>query len=269
MLVAVLAPALVAMCVRSLEFRGGRLPLVMPGVSLTFAAVVWVLRAATPAAALCGAMVCLLIGQGTLRPGHGLAMSGLLPLVALFALTFAATRAGRRRKARAGLAESRRGRAAGQVLANLGAAGLVAGGGLWWAGSGSAGPGKAAPVLLLAALVEATADTVSSEVGQAFGGAPWMVTTLQRVDAGTDGAVTALGTGAGIAGAGVVALAGWFGMGMDGRAASIALACGVAGLFFDSLLGATVERWGWLGNDLVNFFSTVFAVVVAWVWVSV
>jgi uncharacterized membrane protein len=41
--------------------------------------------------------------------------------------------------------------------------------------------------------------------------------------------------------------------------ASVALVAGVCGLFFDSLLGATVERRGWLGNDLVNFSSTVFA----------
>jgi len=29
------------------------------------------------------------------------------------------------------------------------------------------------------------------------------------------------------------------------------------------LLGATVERRGWLGNDLVNFSSTLFAAVLA------
>ena len=34
---------------------------------------------------------------------------------------------------------------------------------------------------------------------------------------------------------------------------------GCAGLVFDSILGATVERLGWLGNDLVNFASTFFA----------
>ena len=34
---------------------------------------------------------------------------------------------------------------------------------------------------------------------------------------------------------------------------------GFVDYFFDSLLGATVERRGWLGNDLVNFASTVFA----------
>ena len=37
-----------------------------------------------------------------------------------------------------------------------------------------------------------------------------------------------------------------------------AAACGggIFGLFFDSLLGATVERRGWLNNDAVNFLST-------------
>jgi uncharacterized membrane protein len=41
---------------------------------------------------------------------------------------------------------------------------------------------------------------------------------------------------------------------------SFAAAC--AGLCFDSILGATVERRGWLGNDLVNFSSTLVAAMV-------
>ena len=41
-------------------------------------------------------------------------------------------------------------------------------------------------------------------------------------------------------------------------------AAGCAGLIFDSMLGATVERKGWLGNDLVNFTSTVFAALLAY-----
>jgi uncharacterized membrane protein len=45
--------------------------------------------------------------------------------------------------------------------------------------------------------------------------------------------------------------------------AMIALVAGVCGLFFDSVVGATVERRGWVGNDLVNFASTAFAAGVA------
>jgi len=38
---------------------------------------------------------------------------------------------------------------------------------------------------------------------------------------------------------------------------------GVFGLFFDSLLGATFEKIGWLNNDAVNFLSTAAAAIVA------
>jgi len=41
------------------------------------------------------------------------------------------------------------------------------------------------------------------------------------------------------------------------------LGAGVCGLFFDSAVGATLERRGWLGNDLVNFASTAFAAALA------
>jgi uncharacterized protein (TIGR00297 family) len=115
----------------------------------------------------------------------------------------------------------------------------------------------------LAALAEATADTVSSEIGQAFGGQPVMLTTMRRVDAGVDGAVSLLGTAAGVAAGAVVVLAGQWALRLTPKDAAVALAGGVAGLFFDSLLGATVERKGWLGNDLVNFASTLFAAGVA------
>jgi len=116
---------------------------------------------------------------------------------------------------------------------------------------------------MLAALTEATADTVSSEIGQAFGGRPFMLTTLRRVPPGNDGAITLVGTLAGIAGAAIIAAVGAPAMGMSARECLVAFVAGVLGLFFDSLLGATMERRGWLGNDLVNFSSTAFAAVVS------
>ena len=236
------------------------------GISAFFALTVFGLRAATGAGAACGAMVCLLLTIWTGSYSGSLLRTGLSPLILLFVLTFAATRMGRQRKTTAGLAEAKSGRKASQVIANLGipavssslmGVGVLLG---WLPHTMSV---RLVGAVALAALAEATADTVSSEIGQAFGGHPLLLTTLRRVEPGTDGAVSLMGTAAGVAAGAAVAWAGWWAMRLGTREASIALLAACAGLFFDSVLGATVERRGWLGNDLVNFASTLFAAVVA------
>jgi uncharacterized protein (TIGR00297 family) len=242
---------------------------VMPWIiSLTFALLVRAVRAATFGGILFGSLICLAILLGTQFPS--LWHSGLPPLTALFLLTFAATRAGRHRKVLLGVAESQRGRNAAQVIANLGIAGLIAitaffsvfdslipvTGFHGWSRN-------LTPVLLAASLCEATADTVSSEIGQAFGGSPILLTSLRPVSPGTDGAVSGIGTIAGMLSAGFVALIAMASMFMTLRGTVFALLGGIAGLLFDSLLGATLERRGWLGNNLVNFTSTAFAALVA------
>jgi uncharacterized protein (TIGR00297 family) len=108
----------------------------------------------------------------------------------------------------------------------------------------------------LAALAEAAADTVSSEVGQVLGGRPRMMTTLREVEPGTDGAISLAGSAAGLIAAGIVAAAGTLALDGDLRMFCISSSGGVFGLAFDSLLGATLERRGWLNNDAVNFLST-------------
>jgi uncharacterized protein (TIGR00297 family) len=231
-------------------------------LSAAFALVVRRLRAATRGGAACGGMICLLVTFWTGLSTKSVVRSGLTSLVLLFLLTFLATRAGRQRKAAAGLAEERRGRSAAQVIANLSAAAICASSFAGWVlGGFVVGPVVSVwmKVMCLAALVEATADTVSSEIGQAYGGVPVMMTTMRRMAAGADGAVTVLGSCAGVAGGFLVALVGGWAMRLGVEARVVALAAGVGGLFFDSLLGATVERRGWLGNDLVNFAATVFA----------
>jgi uncharacterized protein (TIGR00297 family) len=244
------------------------------GISAAFAAVVVILKAATPAGACCGGMICLLLMYWTGSSLEGLGRTAVTPLAVLFVLTFLSTRAGKHRKAKAGLAEGKKGRTASQIIANLGLAALCV---TPWMAS-AIGPWMAfgfppelsplslswaLKVMCLAALAEATADTASSEIGQAYGGAPFMLLSLRRVDAGTDGAITALGTVAGMGGAFVVAIAGAWAMHLHAREIWVAAGAGSAGLFFDSLLGATMERKGWIGNDLVNFTSTAFAALVA------
>jgi uncharacterized protein (TIGR00297 family) len=219
--------------------------------SSIFAALVWSLRAATPGGVVMGWMVCFVLAQPqrwtrfSPVPARGTALSSL---VALFVLTFLATRFRRASKEKRGLAEARRGRSASQVAANLGVAALFAAAGSY---SGC-----------IAALAEAAADTVSSEIGQALGGPTVMISTLRKVPSGVDGGVSLVGTVAGVAAAGVIAGIGGIGHALWPHGAAVMIAA-CSGLFFDSLLGATVERRGWIGNDLVNFFSTLFAAIVA------
>jgi len=191
--------------------------------------------------------------------------TALIPVLAVSLLAFAATRAGRTKKERLGTAEGRRGRSASQVAANLGMAALVASEPvkIWLLNSqwlpSAAHPGTLLLALPLAALAEAAADTVSSEIGQVLGGRPRMITTLRAVDPGTDGAVSIAGTLAGLIAAAIVAGAGSWALRGDWVLFTLSCAGAVFGLLFDSLLGATLEKRGWLNNDAVNFLSTTSA----------
>jgi uncharacterized protein (TIGR00297 family) len=217
------------------------------GISLGLALLVSLARAATPPGALTGGIITAVLTLGASAWYH----SALPALLALFVLTWSATRFGRAKKQRLGLAEDKRGRNAAQVAANLGVAGLAAAIGLTHGGSYA--------VMVIAALAEATADTLASELGEVLGGPPRLLTTLRRVAPGTDGAISLAGTLAGVSGATLVVLVGAPTLGLRPGDA-IAAECGaVGGLFVDSLLGATAERIGWLNNDAVNFLSTLAA----------
>jgi uncharacterized protein (TIGR00297 family) len=230
------------------------------GLCLLLAAVVFSTRAATPGAALTGSVIAGALWLQT--PGLHTA---LWPLLALLVLTFSATRFGRRRKESLGTAEARRGRTASQVAANLGVAALA---GIPLSAAHVFTPvafgGRAAMAAMVAAMAEATADTVSSELGQVLGGSPRMITSLRRVPAGTDGAISLAGTLAGAVAAAMVVGVALVALPQLSRAdAGVALAAGIAGTLVDSVLGAGPERWGWLNNDAVNALSTLAAAVLA------
>jgi uncharacterized protein (TIGR00297 family) len=112
-------------------------------------------------------------------------------------------------------------------------------------------------VAMTAAFATATCDTVSSEVGQAYGRHHYLVTTFKPVPAGTDGAVSLEGTLAGIGGAMVLAAAAWaVGMISPGGAAVVVTAAFI-GATVESYLGATFEQAKLIDNELVNFTNTV------------
>jgi uncharacterized protein (TIGR00297 family) len=239
------------------------------GLSLIFGLIVHRMRAATPAAAFAGAAITADLMFSTASFPYQPWRTALAPVLAVFLLSFLATRLGRARKEQLGTAERRQGRTAAQVAANLGVAAIVSNELVqsWLIDSGrfSANGVVQMPLFapMLAALAEAAADTVSSEVGQVLGSRPRLITTLRQVEPGTDGAISLAGTLAGVAAAVLVALAGTLALGSDRTVFAISCAGGIFGLFFDSLLGATLERRGWLNNDAVNFLSTASAAAFA------
>lgn len=233
------------------------------GLSLLLALVVLNLRAATPAGAFTGAAITASLMFSTVTFPYQPWRTALPAVLTVSLLAWFSTRIGRKKKEQFGTAESRRGRSAAQVAANLGMAALACSEFVqsrlidthWFSPVRTLAP---VPLFAvgLAALAEAAADTVSSEIGQVLGGRPRMITTLSAVDPGTDGAISLAGTLAGIFAAAIVA-----GIGAVALHGNLALffvsgAGGVFGLFFDSFLGATLERRGWLNNDAVNFIST-------------
>jgi uncharacterized membrane protein len=72
-----------------------------------------------------------------------------------------------------------------------------------------------------------------------------------------------VGTLGGIAAAAIVAAVGCWVLSGGWALFWIGSTGGVFGLFFDSLLGATLEERGWLNNDAVNFLSTAGAAAFA------
>ncbi len=231
----------------------------MAAISIAFGLIVWLLRAATPYAAVTGAIIAACLYLRT--PGW---RTALFPLILMLILTLAATRIGRAHKENLGTAEARHGRKASQVVANLGVAALAA---IPLTASQlftpSARTQAASLAAIAAALAEAAADTLSSELGQVFGGQPLLITTLKPVPVGTDGGITLAGTAIGCIGAAIVIAVSAITFSLSLKISAIVFSGAVLGLFADSLLGAAFERRGWLNNDAVNFLSTLIAALVA------
>jgi uncharacterized protein (TIGR00297 family) len=215
------------------------------GITTAFALLAWYARGVNLSGALAGSAIAFILAAREIRM--------FCLLLAVFAVTLAATRLGNRRKHQLRAAEAAHGRSASQVMANLGVAGLIA---------------ALAPagwtVLALAALAEAAADTSSSEIGLAFSGKTILITTWKPVSPGMDGGISLHGTAAALLVAASLAVAGQLSGLVPAHHAAVIVYAGFLGTLVDSLLGALLERRGWLTNDLVNLLSTAVAVGIAW-----
>lgn len=186
----------------------------------------------------------------------------LIAVLLVFVLTLTATKFGGARKQSLTIAERSSGRDGAQVLANVGISAMF--------GAVSAITPYRLPLTVgaLAALAEAACDTVSSETGKALSLEARLVISGKIVPAGTDGAISLPGTILGAIAAALVALEAVVSGVLDLHRATIVSVAGILGMLVDSLLGATLERRGWLTNNTVNLISTLaaalLAMIVAW-----
>lgn len=151
-------------------------------------------------------------------------------------------------KIREGIAEKRKGRRSVGSVWGSGIAGvlcavgaLVTGDFLFW------------QVGFVASFASKLSDTVSSEIGKAYGRTTYLVTTFEQCPRGTDGAVSLEGTAAGI-GAGLLyaVLALLLGQ-VSPVGCAVAFMASVVANFLESYLGAILQdEVEILTNDVVN-----------------
>ncbi|MFM2061358.1 MAG: hypothetical protein RLZZ507_1028 [Cyanobacteriota bacterium] len=107
-------------------------------------------------------------------------------------------------------------------------------------------------------------DTTASEVGKAYGKRTFLITTLQPVARGTEGAVSLEGTLAGVVGSVAIALVGWGVNFIDILGIVWCVIAAFIATNLESVIGATLQsKYTWLTNELVNILNTLIGAVAA------
>jgi uncharacterized protein (TIGR00297 family) len=205
-----------------------------------------VARKLTGLAAVTGVLLALCVYAGA-------GFTGIAMMAFFFLSGSAATSWKLKWKQEKGLAENEKGtRTAMQVVANAGVPALV-------------GLLGFMPVMIAGAFAAATADTLSSELGNIYGKRYYNILSFKKDQRGLNGVVSLEGTLCGLAGSVLIAFIYAVAFGGGFRVVMIITLAGTIGNLFDSLLGATVERKGWLGNNGVNFLNTLVGALSVWI----
>ncbi|MEO7520405.1 MAG: DUF92 domain-containing protein, partial [Gemmatimonas sp.] len=237
-----------------------------------------------------GALAAWLVGVAAMSQSWGCGAF----LIIWFVLSSVLSRVGRHRKAERTLGMVAKGdrRDWSQVFAN-GAVFGVAAATLGLHATGWLPLAVAPEVIAIggtSALVSAGADTWATELGTLVGGRPWSLRERRRVDVGSSGAITAVGTLATVVGAGTLSvIASMFDV-IPRDAVLVVAVSGVVASAVDTLLGAWWQQRRWcprcntateqmghfcgthtvlvgglraLPNDAVNFACTASGAVLA------
>lgn len=180
--------------------------------------------------------------------------AGLLPMTFFFILGAGASAIANTSTKTRKIAETRN---AAQVIANAGVPFLLACA-AWFHKDQS----SAYLLMLGGAFSSAAADTVSSELGTAFGTRFINIITWKKDQKGKDGVVSLQGSLFGLAASVLVSAVYCLCTNWNWNFAWIVL-CGTLGNFADSYLGARWERRGKLSNNQVNFLNTLVGAVAA------
>jgi len=183
--------------------------------------------------------------------------TGIILLATFFVTGTLATSWKMHTKQQGGLAEQHRvQRTATQVIANGGVAAILS--------FVSFLSVRQQPLLLMVAssLSSATADTLSSELGNVYGKKFYNIMNFKKDVRGLNGVISFEGTIIGIAGSSLIALIYSAQAGFTIQFLWIVIA-GTIGNLTDSVLGATLERKNILSNDVVNFLNTLTGAVIS------
>lgn len=120
----------------------------------------------------------------------------------------------------------------------------------------------------VSSLATKLADTFASEIGKAYGKTTFLITTFERAEPGTEGAVSLEGTVAAAVGGSLLPIYATAIGFLDGGIAAVGVATLAAFLATnaESLIGATLQGkkgFGWMTNEVVNFLNTVIGAGIA------
>ena len=241
--------------------------LVAVGLNTVLLAIVWIApkKLLTPAGIFHAWLLGILI-WGTLG------WQGYVVVAFYFLVGSAVTRIGMEQKEAAGIAEKRSGARGPE---NVWGSALT--GALCALGTLLVAPPYRTLLILgyVASFATKLSDTCGSEVGKAYGKRTFLITTLQPVARGTEGAVSLEGTIAGVVGSIAIAFIGW---GVNLISLTDVFFCVFSAFIatnVESLIGATLQsKFDWMTNEVVNFINTLIGAIVAvllvlaWRWYS-
>lgn len=230
--------------------------LVAVGLNTVLLAIAWVVpkKLLTPAGLLHAWVLGVLI-WGTLG------WQGYVVVMFYFLAGSAVTRVGMAQKEAEGIAEKRSGARGPENVWGSALTGALCALGTLFVGT------FYQQLLLLgyaASFATKLSDTTASEVGKAYGKRTFLITTLQPVARGTEGAVSLEGTVAGILASFAIALVSW-GVGLIDLTG--VLFCALAAFIatnVESVIGATLQtEVDWMTNEVVNILNTLIGAIAA------